>query len=482
MIARFYSLEQFGLFNLYYTFLTIFGVIAAVGLQDGLARYIGYYTGKDEKENIGAVIRWGLLFGLISAIFVAVGLYLISGYIAPFLAEDPDFSLYLKLVAITIPFLVIFNILISIFRGFQRIKENIIFSSLIQPTLILVSIIVLGLMALTFVNVLIAVSLTFMLNLVFFYVYYLRNKKYIFRGLLHGKLKLKIGKELLLFSLPLLLVGIMVEIMEFTDTITLAYLKTEAAVGLYSAAKPLSHFILTGFTISMFIYQPLVSNLFAKNRFKENEAIYLSLTKWICFITLPVALCFVLFPKAVLSIYGTKYLIAASTLQVFVVIYFLHNFLGPNHCTLIAYGKSNFVMYVNTLGAILNVIGNFILIPTYGPAGAAVATGISLLSISALKAFKMFKLSGINVFRSYIIKPIFLTSLIAVLIAIPVGRFITVNLIALGILFILFTTILLLIIILSKSFSKEDIELVLLVEKSTGLNFKRTKRLLRRFL
>jgi hypothetical protein len=69
-----------------------------------------------------------------------------------------------------------------------------------------------------------------------------------------------------------------------------------------------------------------------------------------------------------------------------------------------------------------------------------------------------------------------------VLIAIPGGRFITVNLIGLGIFFILFTAIFFLIMILSKSFSNEDIRIILLIEKRTGLNFKRTKRILKRFL
>jgi O-antigen/teichoic acid export membrane protein len=206
------------------------------------------------------------------------------------------------------------------------------------------------------------------------------------------------------------------------------------------------------------------------------------LTKWICFATLPAALCFILFPEAILSIFGTEYLIAASTLQVMVLIYFLRNLMGPNHSTLISYGKSKFVMYTNALGAILNVGFNFVLIPKYGPVGAAIATGISLTSITVIKSIKLFKLSGIHVFRPHIIKPTILTSLIAVLIAIPLGRFITVNLIGLGIFFILFTAIFFLIMILSKSFSNEDIRIILLIEKRTGLNFTRTKRILKRFL
>jgi O-antigen/teichoic acid export membrane protein len=482
LIARFYTVEQYGLFNLYYTFLIIFGSIAAVGLQDGLTRYIGYYTGKGDQKKIAAVITWGLFFGLISGILLGILLYLSSGYIAPFLAEDPGFSFYLKIVAITTPFYAIFNILMSVFRGFQRVKERIIFSSLLEPILILLLVAVVGFMALAFINVLIAVSFTVIIITIIFYVYYLRKKKYLFSRGSSELFKLKIGKELLIFSLPLLLVSIMAKVMGFTDTIMLGYFQTESAVGIYNAAKPVSIFISTGLTISIFIYQPLVSNLFGQNKFKENEKIYTSLTKWICFPTLPMALCFILFPKTVLSVFGKEYLIAASTLQVLALVYFLRNLLGPNHSTLIAYGKSKFVMYANVMGALLNVGANVILIPLYGPVGAAVATGISLLSITTVKSFRLFKLSGIHVFRSHILKPVFFTSLVAVLIAIPVMRLITINLIMLGILYMLFTTIFLLMMILFKSFSKEDIKLIVLFEKKTGLNLKRTKKILKRFL
>lgn len=482
LIARFYSVEHYGVYNLYYSFLLIFGSIAAVGLRDGLNRYIGYYRGKEEEKNIYSSIRWGIIIGTISSLLMGAILYLSSGYIAPILAEDPFFEYYLKIAAITVPFYTLLLVLISVFRGFERTKERIFFSNLGRNSLILISILVIGFLSLEFEMVIVAVSISIISITVALYIYYrAKIEDLVSKTTTHFK-NFKVGKELLLFSLPLLIVSIMAKVMGYTDTMMLAYFQTETEVGLYNAAKPISRLIGTGLIVSVFIYQPLVSKLYAQKKFEENDLIYNFLTKWISFLTLPMTLCFILFPEVVLSIFGVDYTIAASTLQVLAIAYFIRNLTGPNHSTLIGYGKSKFVMYANSGGAILNVAVNALLIPIYGTLGAAIATGVSLTGMKIIKSIKVYKLSGIHILKPYILKPVIFTSIIALLIGVPIRRFFEINLPILGVLFGLFLAIFFMTMVLTKSISKQDIKLLLLVEKRTGLDLKRTKRILNKFL
>jgi len=482
VIARFYSVEDYGIFNLYYSFLLIFGSIGALGLRDGLNRYIGYYTGKREEEKIASTIKWGIIIGVISGILLGALLIFTSQYIAPILSEDPNFVFYLRVVGITTPFLVIFNVIISIFRGFERAKERIIFSSLGRQSLILIAVSIVGLMALPFEILIIAVSVAIIVITIALYIYYRKKIKNFVTKSTDYFQNSQIGKNLILFSLPLLLVSIMAKVMGYTDTFMLAYFQTETEVGLYNAAKPISRLIRTGLTVSIFIYQPLVSRLYAQKKYKENEAIYTSLTKWISFLTLPLAFCFILYPRVVLSIFGADYAIAASTLQVLAIAYFIKTLLGPNHSTLIGYGKSKFVMYVNFSAAIVNIIGNLLLIPVLGPLGAAIATGTSIVVMRLIKSIKVYKMSNIHILKPYILKPIIFSSLIILALGLSIGNLLPINLILLGILFFVFISIVLVVMILTKSFSQEDLRLLLLLEKKLGLDFKRIKRIIKKFL
>ena len=482
VIARFYSVEDYGIFNLYYSFLLIFGSVGALGLRDGLNRYIGYYTGKREEEKIASTIKWGIIIGVISGILLGALLIFTSQYIAPILSEDPNFVFYLRVVGITTPFLVIFNVIISIFRGFERAKERIIFSSLGRQSLILIAVSIVGLMALPFEILIIAVSVAIIVITIALYIYYRKKIKNFVTKSTDYFQNSQIGKNLLLFSLPLLLVSIMAKVMGYTDTLMLAYFETEAEVGLYNAAKPISRLIKTGLTVSIFIYQPLVSKLYAQKKYEENEVIYTSLAKWISFLTLPMALCFIFFPRVVLSVFGEGYGIAASTLQVLAIMYFIRNVAGPFHSTLIGYGKSKFVMYVNSTSAFLNVLANLILIPIYGVLGAAIATGLtSVLVGTIIKSIKVYKLTGIHILKSSILKPVILTSLIGILVGLIIKRVLVINVFLLGVMFFVFTFIFFLMMVLTNSISKYDINILTMVEKKTGLDLKRLKNLLKKF-
>lgn len=482
VIARYYSMEQYGLFSLFYIILTIAASISTLGLGDGLSRYIAYYKGKGKNNDVRSLIRWGFIFSIISSIIISAFLYLTADFITPYLVDDTRFSFYLKIVALTTPFFVIARILITIYRGIERAKEKIIFTSILKPTLILVFVSVVGIMTLPFDYVIIAISISYISASLAFFLYFITTKKRFFGSKTKEKLTPDLGKKLLLFSLPLLLVSIMTNVMHFTDTVMLAFFKTEIDVGIYNAAKPLSHLVSTGLLISLFIYQPIASRLFAINRKKEIDVIYTSLTKWVCFFSFPIAMCFIIFPTTVITIYGSDYVLAASTLQVLASVYLIQSFFGPNHTTLIAYGRSKFVMYANIIAAATNVLMNLILIPIYGPIGAATATGISVMGMVSVKSIMVYRISGIHVFKSQLLKPLLSTTVIVLLIGYFVHQFMYVDMIVLVVFFALFYILFFAMMILTKSISKEDMDLFVLVERKTGLDMKRTKKIIKRFL
>jgi len=482
-IARFYTPADYGLFNIYFTILSIFATFGSIGLVTGISRNIAYYIGKNEKDKIPSIIGWGIAIGLATSITIGVILFLFANPIASLFSEDPILGYYFRIAAIVIPFSVLSMSLQSVFRGFQRIKERIIFQDLGKNSLVLALILTIGFFALDFQNVILAMAGTVIVISIMLFIYFIKNKKKLLGVKKSFGWSSSIGKKLLLFSLPLLLVNIMHSVTSWADTMLIGYFLIEDFVGYYQAAEPLSHIIGIALSVTHFLYNPLVTTFYAQNKIQENRVIFTTITKWVCFGTLPIALILLFYPNWIVTFfYGEEYILAVIPLQILAIKAFLNNFVGPVGGTLTAYGKTKFLMYATGTSAGLNVILNIILIPYYGIIGAAIATAISTTYYSMIKVKKLKDISGIHPIRNQIIKPIILSTMLGFFLVYLLRYFFPINIILVAISVVSFYVIFLFSMVYTKSISNDDIKLLLLVEKRLGLNLTRIKNLLKKFV
>ncbi len=482
LIARFYSPEEYGLFNLFFTVLSIFSSIGVLGLRNGISRYIGYYLGSKESEHINSVEGWGLLIGTIGGISFGAILYVSAPWIGPLFSESPAFVDYLRIAALAMPFYVLLIVLTSIFRGFQRTREQILFFDLGKNAVFLLLSGIIGFMALPFVGIIWAMFLAITLMMVTLTIYYLQKRKDLFDTAKRISLEMDMGKKIILFSIPLVIVDIMYKVLGWTDTLMIGYFITDADVGFYNVAKILATTISIASGVAHFIYTPLVAGLYAQKKFKENDVIYTTLTKWLCFISLPITLLLIFFPNEIIDIFfGIDYADSVIPLQILAIIYFINILMGPNGATLTAYGKTNFLMYATSASGGFNIALNVLLIPIYGIIGAAIATGISILSINVIRVYKLKAISGVHSLKSATLKPVVLTVLVSVLLALILGLVPVHPIIILVIAIVVFYFIFLSSMLFTHTVSKEDIRLLNMVEDKIGIDLGFLRNLLRRF-
>lgn len=458
ILARMYTPEDYGLFNLYYSFLFLFSSIGTFGLMNGISRNISYFYGKNDIKKVNSIILLGIILGLFFGIIVGGILFISSYQFASKFSNNNIFILYLKIASLTIPFWVLLNILISVFRGFQRIKEKIIFFDILRNILFFVLIVFIGITSLSmtyviFFNALSIIIPTFLLLLYFIYI---KNSKLIKKS----TIELGVIKTLLIFSIPLFLVDILQNVLTWIDTIMIGLLKTTEAVAHYNAAKPLGTFISLGLTVSLFIYIPLATKLYAIKDYKTMNITYVSITKWLSFITLPLFLTFFLLPKQIILLsFGSNYLQGAAVLRIISLAFFFNNLTGPNGATLTALGKVNFLMLASFATAILNILFNWLLIPLFGISGAAIATLFSMIIVNLIRILILYQKSGIHSIKLSIFKPIVFLIILFSVIIIPIQHFYELSLSLIGFvpIFIVSTLIS---IILFKSITKQDIEII----------------------
>ncbi|AFK22067.1 flippase [Pyrococcus sp. ST04] len=475
IIARHFSPIEYGTFNLAITVLNIGVVIATLGFQNALPREIAFYREK-EPSRIKDLISTALIIVSLNSLIWGVVLTIGAGKISQILNE-PRLNYALRTVALALPFSALTITMISISRGFGRVREKVYFQNIVYPTswliLVILSVLFNLSFALTFYMYLLAQLLTFLALTAEVYRIKLLNFKLSFN--------LRIGKELIIFSLPLLFTGILAFVMNWTDTLMLGYYKGSEIVGIYNAASPLARLIPIFLNSATFLYPAIVSQLYAQGKISEMKRVYQILTKWIFLLTLPVFSVMFLFPEATIRFFfGNKYVSATSALRILALGFMFHTFLGLNGLSLIVIGESGFIMISNLISTILNIFMNILLIPKYSIEGAAIATAISYFIGNVLNSVRLYQETKIHPFSWNYVKPLAISFILLGLIQslhlkVPsIWHAVPILVMFLGVYFFL--------VLLSKSVDREDVELLLAIEKKLGIDLKIMKKILRRFI
>ena len=216
------------------------------------------------------------------------------------------------------------------------------------------------------------------------------------------------GIEILKKSYHFILSGLMVTIYSEMDKIMLGQMLSEEAVGYYTAATKISSmwsFVVTALINSA---RPLIISCKSKGEelyIKQNKRLYAA----VIWIGIAAGLGITLFAKLIIYIlYGVEYMPSVSSLQISAW-YTMFSMLGSARgIWIVCEDKSKYVKYYLGIGAVLNVVLNYLLIPVYGPGGAAAATLATQIftAVFAPAIFKETRVYTKYVFEAFLLKGI----------------------------------------------------------------------------
>ncbi len=482
LIARYGTESEYGIFSLALVVLNIGVIVATLGFRTGVSRSISYARAKDDNRRVQGFISASVWFALASSLTLGAILFLTSDNIAGGIFHESTLGLPLKIFAAAIPFLTLIYVFVSIFMGFDDIKPTVYFRDILINILFLLLLFVVVLLVLPFHWVFYAYLIALGISCFLLITYAVKRLPSTAKI---GQITLinRVAKELLVFSLPLLGIAMLNLIIGWTDTIMLGLFKTSQEVGLYNVASPLANFISAPLVAMALIYMPVTSGLYAQRLIPEIRRNFSVLTKWLCSVTLPLFLILFLFPDIVLSfLFGSNYALAANALRILSLGFIISNLLGPNRAALIAMGKSRFTMWATLATAVLNIGLNIALIPPLGIEGAAIAATVALVSINLIVSGKIYSLGRIKPLSKNLIKPIIASLALIFLVQFIFGNFVTVTWWMLPLILILYYGIYGLAVLFTRSFDKEDIAMLLAIEKRVGMDLSSIKAILQRFL
>lgn len=183
-----------------------------------------------------------------------------------------------------------------------------------------------------------------------------------------------LGKQIFARSKYYIVSGMMVTIFAQTDKIMIKMMVGNAENGYYSTAVACAG--MTGFVFAAVIdsLRPVIfaSKKEDQNKFEHNMTILCSI---IIYMGLAQSLFLTLFAGPVVNLlYGEAYIKAIPLLQI-ITWYSAFSYMGSvRNIWMLAEEKQKYLWIINLCGAVLNVVGNFFLIPIIGAAGAAIAS------------------------------------------------------------------------------------------------------------
>lgn len=483
LMARYLSVREYGIFSLCYVIVTLLTVLSLVGLDAGTSRQIAFSRRENGAGKIGGIIRSSLLIATTSSVVAGFLLFVLSDYISVAFFQTKELAVPLKIVSIGLPFLTLLLLFVSIYRGFDRADMKVYFSDLAKNGLFVLFLGLCIVFQLSLDFILMGFVLAVAISCAGIITFTLRKppRKELFARYqpLGG-----LTRELLVFSIPLLVLALFSLVVNWTDTIVLGYLRTTEDVGIYNAALPIALLIPILLNGMSYIYMPVLSDLYSQKKLNEIRRMYAVTTKWIFALTYPIFLVVVLFPRPVLSLlFGRAYLAGSTALQILVIGFFVHTFLGLNGATLLSLGETKYLMWASAISSIVNILLNLILILWFGILGAAVATALSLFVLNIFLSSRCYQRYRIHPFTKKYLRPI-LVSIPAVLVTYTIV-YLLVGMESIWLLPTSFMVFLLLYfgsVLLTRSFDQEDLTIILGIEGKLGLDLKNLKRILRKFL
>ena len=484
LIGRLFTPAEYGMFSLGVIIVNFFTLISLLGLQQGASRQIAYYWGKADFRETRKVIFSSIQTVLLLSTTISIILFFLSDIISVRIFHNPLFSKPLKFFIISIPASSLICILTSISRGFHRTKEKVFFVNILNGSLFLLFLILVGVLKLSSRAVIYAFVLSAIITGLAFLVYVQKKSFYLkerFKNPFSNFNLQLIDRKLLFFSLPLLGISLLDSSNSWIDSLMLGYFKNAKLVGIYNGALPFAKFIPLILGSTAFIYLPVVTNLYCQNMKKEAKRIYAISTKWVFFATLPFFLILFLFPETILiNSFGINYIGARIPLQILALGFLIHVFFGLNGVTLLALGETRFLMWTSLVATILGVILNGLLIPTLGMIGAAASTAFIFLVFKLIRSGKLYFSYRIHPFTRNYLKPSLLM-MIACLIFYVMTKDAIISWWMLPIFFTSFLGLSFLSVLLTKSVDSEEISILAILAEKIGMNSSRLKAILQKF-
>ncbi len=449
LLTKFMGPSNYGIWSQILVTIGIFSPVIMLNLTGSTVRFLS--AEKDNKK-----ISQGLFTVFFTTFFVgiffALALFLFSDSFANILLKEPSASFFIKLTSVLLILEALNQTALESFRVIGQIKKYsklTIFQNIFEVGLIAIFIFSgFGLFG-AIIALLIGRILIILISLYS-----------IISSVGFNAPNFSVLKTYLIFGLPFLPMGIFEMLINLSDRYIIGFFKGAQAVGIYSATHSIG--LLAGvfvFPIA-YILSPTVFKFFDENKIDKVKS-YLSFAlKYFLLFSIPSIFGLFILAKTMLRTLATPEFVLLNSMFIVLWVAMGSVFYGIQAIysnIIMIEKKTKFFIFAFAIGFFVNIVLNIIFIPIFGIMAAAFNAAISHFIVAFLIYLKSIKYIKFNFDFLFFIKSIFASLIMSLSIYFinPIGITKTILVIVLGVI------VYFIVLFLTKSFSKEEIKILI---------------------
>jgi len=346
-----------------------------LGLNSAVVRIFPSKTEQDRRNDLSMIL---LIVSSITVIF-SILLYIFPGFLAGLFFDGEIFVV--RFLAIILFVWCLDNIFLSTFQAFREMKKYALVKVVAKYSEIGLAVI-LVIRGYGLFGALASVLLVRSLLLIILLSYFSKNL-----GISTTSLKgIKNIKEYFHYGIPIIPSSLAYWVISASDRYLISFFMGVTYVGYYSPGYTIGKFLpfmLGG--IIFFVLKPSLSVIYDEGKIEEVKKTSSLLLKYTLLLVIPFIFGIILFHYEITALLSTSEIARnGSIIAIFTaftgLVYVFYRF---TTLTLVLLKKTKFIGSIKTIGALVNILGNIILIPIIGIIGAAITTLVAYLLITA---------------------------------------------------------------------------------------------------
>ena len=386
LIGQTLGVEGAGLYFLALSLTSILSVLARIGTDMTVIRFVAVNASQRRWGMVRAVLRWCMYRVIAMSLMIGSILWLFAPLIAETVFSKPGLGEPLRLMSIAIPGFTMTHLLAGALKGLTRIPEAMLVSSILYPVFGIAMIWPLtGLMGVS------GAALTYLLAtglaaLVGFMLWRWRIGD---RGTIKESAP---GQELWRSARPLLVASLINRgLLPWMPVLLLGFWSEATEVGIFAAANRVVLLVSFALISVNAVLSSRFAAMYAAGNVKGLSRLSRRFSMIVTLATLPVLLLLMFRGGQVMSIFGSDFAVAGPILFILAIGQIVNTLCGSVFNLLNMTGNERSAKNCAVISLSVNLGLNFVLIPLYGVIGAAIATSITTTVNNLLGSYMVWR-------------------------------------------------------------------------------------------
>jgi O-antigen/teichoic acid export membrane protein len=401
-LAWMYGPAQFGAYALGITLVQMANILAQLGMDNGVVRYVAHYRTQRDAARVRGTVLVALGVPLALSVVLACLIFFGAGLLAGRVFGDPSLETMFKLFSVSLPALTVMNMALFATQGFMNQRYTAYVQQILQPLTNLALIVVLYFLGARILGAAAAYIVSMLIGCVLA-LYYLNR---VFPRLVdRGSPTTFETRALISASWPMTVFSFTQRANYWVAVLVVGIFATTSAVGIFNAAArtaALAAVVLYAFNG---IFSPMISSLYGSGRVGDLGRLYQDVSRWVFTGGFAVFLLTVVLGRELMAVFGPEFVAGWTVLVILAAGELFNSAVGPTQRVLSMTRHQKVLMFATAGSAVLCVGANVALVPGYGIMGAAVATAVATALANVVTVVYVRRLLGVWPFDHRYAKP-----------------------------------------------------------------------------